>query len=148
MGVKDPEGWVRNVERLYRAHDADGVSDLYAPDARIFHAGQLFSPEVVHRHPHEWFGSIRDYEITRTFRAAMGDIIVSETRARYLKTSVDEAATGDERYAAGARYREYGVDIYWVNESGRIYHKHNIEVVLPDAAGEAQEPIHPGRPPA
>ena len=45
MGVKDPEAWVRNVERLYRAYDAEAVSDLYTPDARIFHAGQVFGPE-------------------------------------------------------------------------------------------------------
>ena len=26
MAVADPEAWVKNVERLYRAYDADGVS--------------------------------------------------------------------------------------------------------------------------
>jgi hypothetical protein len=31
MAVADPEAWVRNVERLYRAHDAAGVAALYAP---------------------------------------------------------------------------------------------------------------------
>ena len=28
MAVKDPKAWVKNVERLYRAYDADGVSAL------------------------------------------------------------------------------------------------------------------------
>ena len=33
MAVKDPKAWVKNVERLYRAYDADGVSALYTDDA-------------------------------------------------------------------------------------------------------------------
>ena len=148
MGVKDPAGWVEQVQQLYRAHDASAVSDLYTADCRIFHAGQLFTSEQVHQHPHEWFGSLRDYRIERTFRAALGDIIVSETRASYLKASVDPAAVGDERYREGTRYREYGVDIYWVDERGKIYHKHNIEIVRPDDGAEAQEAVHPGAPPS
>jgi hypothetical protein len=34
MAVADPEAWVRNVERLYQAHDADAVATLYTPGAR------------------------------------------------------------------------------------------------------------------
>lgn len=146
MRVRDPAAWVERVQQLYRAHDAPAVSDLYTEDCRVFHAGQLFTPEQVHRHPHEWFGSLKDYRIERTFRAAYGDIIVSETRASYEKASVDDAAVGDERYEAGQRYREYGVDLYWVNQQGRIYHKHNIEVVVPDDGVEPGEPIHAGAP--
>jgi hypothetical protein len=59
------------------------------------------------------------YELTRTFRAAFGDIIVSETIASYF-TKKD-----------GAHHREFGVDIYWVNDAGKIYHKHTMEVVEP-----------------
>ena len=33
MAVADPRAWVKNVERLYRAYDADGVSALYTDDA-------------------------------------------------------------------------------------------------------------------
>ena len=143
MAVKDPAAWVRNVERLYRACDADGVSALYAPDARTRFGGRLFTPEEVHRHPGEWFGSLADYQIRRTFRAAFGDIIVSETTASYVKKSVEAAAIGDERYRAGERYREYGVDIYWVDDAGSIYHKHTLEVVEPHAQQEPEEPDHP-----
>jgi hypothetical protein len=142
MGVKDPAAWVKNVERLYRAYDADAVSALYAPDARTRFGGQLFSPDEVHRHPYEWFSSIGDYRIDRTFRAAFGDIIVSETTASYLKRSVDDRAVGDERYESGQRYREYGVDIYWVNDAGKIYHKHVVELVEPDDGHEPDEPVH------
>jgi len=142
MGVKDPAAWVENVERLYRAYDADAVSALYAPEARTRFSGHLFTPEEVHRHPHEWFSSIGDYRIDRTFRAASGDIIVSETTASYIKHSVATDAIGDERYAAGQRYREYGVDIYWVNDAGQIYHKHVIELAEPDDGREPDEPVH------
>ena len=31
----------------------------------------------------------------------------------------------------GKRYREFGVDVYWVNDDGKIYHKHTSEVVEP-----------------
>ena len=51
--------------------------------------------------------SLDEYEITRTFRAATGDIIVSETTASYIKKS------------DGKRYREFGVDVYWVNDAGQ-----------------------------
>jgi hypothetical protein len=142
MAVKDPAAWVKNVERLYRAHDAESVSDLYTADCRVRFGGELFTPEAVHRHPFEWFGSVEDYEITRTFRAAYGDIIVSETTASYRKKSVDPNALGDERYAAGQRYREYGVDIYWVNDEGKIYHKHVLEIVEPYELREPEEPVH------
>lgn len=142
MGVKDPAAWVKNIERLYRAHDAGAVAELYLPDARTRFGGKLFTPEEVQRHPQEWFSSLADYEITRTFRAAFGDIIVSETTARYRKVSVAEAAVGDERYEAGQPYREYGVDLYWVNEAGRIYHKHVLELVEPDHGQEPDEPVH------
>ena len=76
-------------------------------------------PAEVHAHPAEWFGSLDEYELTRTFRAATGDIIVSETVASYIKKS------------DGKRYREFGVDVYWVNDQGKIYHKHTSEVVEP-----------------
>jgi ketosteroid isomerase-like protein len=119
MAVKDPAAWVRNVERLYRAYDAEGVSALYTDDAVTIAGSRVLSPADVHAHPAEWFSSLEEYEITRTFRAATGDIIVSETIASYIKRS------------DGKRYSEFGVDIYWVNDAGKIYHKHTSEIVEP-----------------
>ena len=46
-----------------------------------------------------------------------GDIIVSETTASYTIR------------AEGRKCREFGVDVYWVNDDGLIYHKHTCEVV-------------------
>jgi ketosteroid isomerase-like protein len=119
MAVKDPAAWVRNVERLYRAYDAEGVSALYTDDAVTIAGSRVLSPADVHAHPTEWFSSLEEYEITRTFRAATGDIIVSETTASYIKKS------------DGKRYSEFGVDVYWVNDAGKIYHKHTSEIVEP-----------------
>jgi nuclear transport factor 2 (NTF2) superfamily protein len=119
MAVADARAWVKNVERLYRALDADGVSALYTDDATTQFGGRVLSPEEVHTHPREWFDSLEEYEITRTFRAATGDIIVSETTASYIKKE------------DGKRYREFGIDVYWVNDAGKIYHKHTSEVVEP-----------------
>jgi hypothetical protein len=119
MAVKNPEAWVKNVERLYRANDAAGVSALYAENAITIFGSRVLPPEEVHAHPAEWFDSLREYEITRTFRAATGDIIVSETTASYIRKS------------DGKRYSEFGVDIYWVNDEGKIYHKHTSEIVEP-----------------
>jgi hypothetical protein len=119
MAVKDPAAWVKNVERLYRAYDAEGVSALYTDDAVTIAGSRVLTPEDVHAHPAEWFGSLEEYEITRTFRAATGDIIVSETVASYIKKS------------DGKRYSEFGVDVYWVNDQGKIYHKHTSEIVEP-----------------
>jgi hypothetical protein len=119
VAVKDPEAWVKNVERLYRAYDADGVSALYTDDAITIFGSRVLNPAEVHAHPREWFDALLEYEIERTFRAATGDIIVSETTASYIMKS------------DGQRYREFGVDVYWVNDEGRIYHKHTSEVVEP-----------------
>ena len=119
MAVSDPEAWVKNVEKLYRANDADGVSALYTEDAITIMGSRVLSPEEVHAHPKEWFDSLEEYEIERTFRAATGDIIVSETVASYIVK------------AEGKRYREFGVDVYWVNDDGLIYHKHTSEIVEP-----------------
>lgn len=119
MGVKDSVAWVKNVERLYQAHDAEGVSALYAADARTRMGSRYLTPEQVHAHPTEWFDSLDEYEITRTFRAAYGDVIVSETTASYIVR------------AEAKRYREFGIDVYWVNDDGLIYHKHTSEIVEP-----------------
>ena len=119
MVVADPKAWVANVERLYRAQDAEAVSALYAPAARTRFGSLYLTQEEVQAHPREWFDALDDYELTRTFRAATGDVIVSETTASYVKKS------------DGKRYREFGVDVYWVNEEGLIYHKHTSEVVEP-----------------
>jgi nuclear transport factor 2 (NTF2) superfamily protein len=127
MAVADPKGWVANVERLYRAQDAAGVSALYGPTARTRFGSKYLSPEEVHDHPREWFDSLDDYEITRTFRAATGDVVVSETTASYTVK------------ASGQRYREFGVDVYWVNDAGVIYHKHTSEVVEPYTEDNAAE---------
>jgi ketosteroid isomerase-like protein len=119
MAVRDPRAWVANVERLYRAYDAEGVSALYTEDATTRFGGRVLSPAEVHAHPKEWFDSLEEYELTRTFRAATGDVIVSETTASYI------------RKADGRRYREFGIDVDWVNDAGKIYHKHTSEVVEP-----------------
>jgi ketosteroid isomerase-like protein len=119
MAVEDPRAWVKNVERLYRAYDAEGVSALYTEDAVTVAGSRVLGPEEVHAHPKEWFDSLEEYEITRTFRAATGDIVVSETTASYIKKS------------DGKRYREFGVDVYWLNDEGKIYHKHTSEIVEP-----------------
>jgi len=119
MAVADPAAWVKNVERLYRAYDAEGVSALYTDDAITIAGSRVLSPEQVHAHPKEWFDSLDDYQITRKFRAATGDIIVSETEASYIIKK------------EGKRYREWGVDVYWVNDEGKIYHKHTSEIVEP-----------------
>lgn len=119
MAIKDPQAWVKNVEKLYRAYDADGVSALYADDAVTIAGSRVLGPAEVHAHPKEWFDSLEEYEITRTFRAATGDILVSETTASYIKKS------------DGKRYREFGIDVYWINDAGKIYHKHTSEIVEP-----------------
>jgi ketosteroid isomerase-like protein len=119
MAVKDPAAWVKNVERLYRAHDAEAVSALYTDDCVTLFGSRALTPAEVHAHPKEWFESLLEYELTRTFRAATGDIIVSETVASYVVK------------ADGKRYREFGVDVYWVNDDGKVYHKHTSEVVEP-----------------
>lgn len=119
MGVHDPAAWVKNVERLYRANDAAGVADLYLPSAQTRVGSRIMTPAQVHEHPHEWFGSLSEYRLSRTFRAATGDIIVSETVAEYVTKS------------DGVRRREFGTDIYWVDSTGHIYHKHTVETVQP-----------------
>ncbi|MDR1799601.1 MAG: nuclear transport factor 2 family protein [Bifidobacteriaceae bacterium] len=117
--IADPEAWVKHVEALYRAGDAEAVSALYAPAARTRFGSRYLTPEEVHAHPAEWFASLDEYELTRTFRAATGNIVVSETTASYIKRE------------DGRRYREFGVDIYWLDDDGLIVHKHTSEVVEP-----------------
>ena len=119
MGVNDPKAWVANVQALYRSGDAEGVSQLYSADAITRSGSRTLSPTEVHAHPAEWFDSLDQYDLTRTFRAASGDLIVSETVASYI--------TKDD----GKHHREFGVDIYWVDDDGKIYHKHTMEIVEP-----------------
>jgi nuclear transport factor 2 (NTF2) superfamily protein len=127
VGVSDPRAWVANVERLYQAHDAAGVEALYEPTARTRMGSMYLTPREVHEHPYEWFESLDNYQLTRTFRAASGDVIVSETTAEYVVK------------AEGKRYREFGIDVYWVNDHGRIYHKHTSEIVEPYGQSEVTD---------
>lgn len=119
MPYADPEGWVRRVEALYRANDAEGVSALYTDDCTTRMGSRVLTPEEVHAHPREWFDALDDYVISRHFRASYGDVIVSETVAHYTLKS------------EGKRYSEFGTDVYWVNDDGLIYHKHTCEIVEP-----------------
>jgi hypothetical protein len=128
MAVTNPEAWVGNVERLYREHDAAGVAALYGPAARTRMGSLYLTADEVHAHPKEWFDSLDEYELTRTFRAAWGDVIVSETTASYIMKS------------DGRRYREFGIDVYWVNDDGIIYHKHTSEIVEPFGQRDLTDP--------
>jgi hypothetical protein len=63
----------------------------------------------------------------------------------------DETTASYVIRAEGRKCREFGVDIYWVNDDGLIYHKHTCEVVddyRGDALEEAAEACaaHPGTP--
>ena len=53
MAVKDPKAWVANVQRLYRAYDADGVSALYTDDATTIFGSRVMGAAEVHAHPAE-----------------------------------------------------------------------------------------------
>ena len=66
-------------------------------------------------------GSIhsRNTRSPETFRAATGDIFVSETTASYINKPMESAT------------RNSAIDIYWLNDAGKIYHKHTSEVVEP-----------------
>src|SRR5262249_53654942 len=119
MAVKNPQARGKNAERLYRDHDAAGVSALYTENATTIFGSRVLLSDAGRAHPAERVGSLSEDGITRTFRAATGDIIVSETTASYIKKS------------DGKRYSEFGVDIYWVNDEGKIYHKHTSEIVEP-----------------
>ena len=44
MAVKDPKAWVKNVESLYRAYDAEGVSALYTADATTRFGSRVMTP--------------------------------------------------------------------------------------------------------
>ena len=133
MAVLDPVAWVAKVEALYRAQDAAAVSALYGPTARTRFGSRYLTAEQVHDHPQEWFESLDEYELTRTFRGAWGDVIVSETIASYIVK------------ADGQRYREFGVDIYWVDDEGIVYHKHTSEVVEPYSSELTDDDCPPAR---
>jgi nuclear transport factor 2 (NTF2) superfamily protein len=95
---------------------------------------RYLTPQEVHAHPREWFDSLDEYRLTRTFRAATGDIIVSETTASYIIK------------AEGKRYREFGIDVYWVDDHGIIYHKHTSEIVEPYGLRELTDDFPACRP--
>jgi hypothetical protein len=105
-------------------------------------------PDWVHSHPRSWFESLEDYRIKRMFRAATGDVVVSETRASYVwrPTAASELLGPDAKVEAskvpGRRYREYGTDIYWVNDQGRVYHKHTLDLVEPYELGAPMDREH------
>ena len=99
MAVADPVAWVRNVERVYQAHDVAGVAALYAPGARAKFGSRVLAPREVHDHPAEWFASLDEYVLTRTFRAAYGDVVSGTTASYAIR-------------AEGRECREFGIDVY------------------------------------
>ncbi len=123
MGVANPAEWLQNVEALYQRQDAAAISDLHTAEAQTRFGSRILRPAEVHAHPAEWFAALSHYDSRRSLLAAVGDLVISESAARYV--------TNDD----GTEHQEFGLDIFWVNDSGKIYHKHHYEVLEPFQPG-------------
>ena len=93
---------VRMAEEAYGAQDLDAIMRLFHPDAIVYWNGERVASglDEVRRFHVERLGfgevSRRDYELTKTLRAAHGDTIAVEWQSRYL------AADGSLRAARAA----------------------------------------------
>jgi putative hydrolase of the HAD superfamily len=84
-----PRRLVRLAEEAYGAQDLDAIMRLFHPDAIVYWDGEKVATglEAVRRFHVERLGfgevSRRDYELTKTLRAAEGDTVAVEWRSRY-----------------------------------------------------------------
>ncbi len=83
---------VRMAEEAYGAQDLDAIMRLFHPDAIVYWDGERVASglDEVRRFHVERLGfgevSRRDYELTKTLRAAHGDTIAVEWQSRYRAT--------------------------------------------------------------
>jgi len=83
-----PEVLVRKAEAAYNALDVDRVLALFTPDA-VFHMNGKLTAEGTDelRRWHEgFFAAVKDYRLTKTLRAAAGDVITVEFAERWVST--------------------------------------------------------------
>jgi uncharacterized protein (TIGR02246 family) len=91
-----PEEIVRAAEAAYNALDIDRVLALFTPDV-VFHMnGRLVGKGLddVRRWHKRFFAAVRDYRLTKTLRAAGGDVITVEFTETWVRATTGEPMEG------------------------------------------------------
>lgn len=91
-----PEEIVRAAEAAYNALDMDRVLALFTPDVVFSMNGQFVGKGLDDlRTWHErFFAGVKDYRLTKTLRAASGDVITVEFRETFVRAKTGEPMQG------------------------------------------------------
>jgi len=107
---------VRTAEAAYNALDVDRVLELFMPDA-VFHMnGRLTAEgtEELRRWHERFFSAVKDYRLTKTLRAASGNVVTVEFTETFRRVKDDTSMQGfgGEFWAMdGDRLAEW--HLYW-----------------------------------
>ncbi len=84
--MKSPEQIVARAEDIYRRRDLEAAVAMFEPDAVIVWNGREVArgPEAIRAFHERFFDpSLEDIELRKTLRAASGEVIAVEWRARW-----------------------------------------------------------------
>lgn len=121
----DPVAWVRELESIWQAKDAERAVESYAEDAvMIYGADQRQAGEALHRRPGLWFEFASDLQIEKQYIAHTHDCIVTSWNSIYTNPETNR------------RMRERGIEFFRF-ENGKISEQHVWQHSWPD--GEKPE---------
>jgi uncharacterized protein (TIGR02246 family) len=108
-----PEGLVQAAEDAYNALDVERVLGLFTPDAVFHRNGKLQAKGIDElRQFHEtFFAAVKDYRLSKTLRAAAGDIVTVEFVETWVSTKDDTPMQG------------FGGE-FWTIDGGRLAEWH------------------------
>jgi len=80
----DPMAFIRQVEKIWQAHDGTKAAEGYTEDAVVYYGqGQSHTGERLRNWPSRWFEYAQDLTITKTYRGHHGNCIASTWESRY-----------------------------------------------------------------
>jgi uncharacterized protein (TIGR02246 family) len=91
-----PEDLVRAAEAAYNALDVDRVLALFTPGVVFYMNGQLVGKGLddLRRWHERFFAAVQDYRLTKTLRAASGDVITVEFTETFVRSKTGEPMQG------------------------------------------------------
>ena len=90
------EELVKQAEDAYNALDMDRVLALFTPDAVFYMNGKLVGKGIddLRRWHERLFAAVKDYRLTKSLRAASGNIITVEFADTWVKPRTGEPMEG------------------------------------------------------
>lgn len=108
----DPKEFIRQVELVWQAHDADAAAADFTEDAvQYYGAGQKRTGAELLEWPRKWFDYAKDLKINKMYRSHDGDCISSTWESTYTDPKT------------GKKIQERGSELFYLRGT-KVYEHH------------------------